>query len=574
MPCTYPTPQAPTVTLTANPSSIQSGQNSTLTWNSQNATSCSAYWTNSSATSGSGVVVLGSTTTYSITCYGTNGTSATAQATVNVNQVQNNPTVTLTANPTTIQSGQNSTLTWYSQNATSCSGYWMNSSATSGSGVVVPTATTTYTITCYGSNGQQATAQATVYLNQNQTNPTVYLTASPTSIQSGQSSSLNWSSQNANYCSSSWNGGSSSTSGYQTVYPTYTTNYTVTCYGTNGQSAVASATVYVNSTIQTCQDTRANNYGGILPCIYTQINNQPTVVVFSDQTSVAYNGSATVRWITTNATSCYASGGSLGWPGTKSIGPGSFYTGSLTGSRTYTLTCTNSHGTATDSETIVVRGQNINPGPTPTRTSLVLITSSVDRNQPIVPTLDNTRPRPGDEINYTVSYQNIGTGSITGLTLRIDLPYEVDYMFSNPNNPTRNGNTLIFNLGTLKANGQGTVTVRVRVRENIPAGTNLNFPATLSYIDPSGYPQSVTANVSAQIYSAPDENINLGANVFWAGFLPANLFGWLLLLILILILIYLAKYLFGQQKQAYVLPAPASPITLPKRTTTTTVIEH
>jgi uncharacterized repeat protein (TIGR01451 family) len=197
----------------------------------------------------------------------------------------------------------------------------------------------------------------------------------------------------------------------------------------------------------------------------------------------------------------------------------------------------------------------------------VIINSSIDRNQPIVPTIDNTRPHPGDEINYTVTYQNIGNASITGLTLILDLPYEVDYMFSNPSNPTRSGNTLIFNLGTLRANAQGTVTVRVRVRENIPAGTYLNFPAVLSYVDPAGNVQSVNANVSAQVWSEPikEEVVQLGANVFGAGFFPTNVFGWLLLIILILLLVYLAKYIFGQpnQNQAFVT----------KKITTTTV-EH
>jgi hypothetical protein len=153
----------------------------------------------------------------------------------------------------------------------------------------------------------------------------------------------------------------------------------------------------------------------------------------------------------------------------------------------------------------------------------------------------------------------------------INLPYEVDYLSSNPNNPTISGNTLIFNLGTLKANGKGTVTVRTRVRDNIPAGTNLNFPATLNYTDPSGQNQSVSANVSAQVWSNPENEIvvPLGANAFWAGFLPTNLFGWLLLLILILILVYLARYLFDQsfhKKTTVITDLPSG-----KKTTTTTL---
>jgi len=492
---------------------------------------------------------------------------------------QATPTVSLTANPTSITSGQSSVLNWSSANATSCSTSWGGSNSTSGSQTVYPTYTTNYSVTCTNSTGQSANASATVYVNQinnicqdvnainyggtlpcryQSAQPTVFLYSNPTSITSGQSSVLNWSSANATSCSTSW-GGSNSTSGSQTVYPTYTTNYSVTCTNSTGQSANASATVYVNQINNICQDVNAINYGGTLPCRYNTVNNLPTVVLYADQASVPYNGAATIRWITTNATSCYASGGSNGWVGTRSIGPGSFYTGSLTGSRTYNITCSNAFGSDTDSVTINVRGaSNTNPV---IPTSLVLINSSIDRNQPIVPTIDNTRPRPGDEINYTVNYQNIGTASITGLTLRMNLPYEVDYMFSTPSNPIISGNTLVFNLGTLRANGQGTVTVRVRVRENIPAGTNLNFPATLSYIDPSGQVQSVNANVSAQVWSDPaNDKISLGANVFWAGFLPTNLFGWLLLLILILVLVLIAKYLFGQ---------PGQPFS--KKTTTTTI---
>jgi len=346
-------------------------------------------------------------------------------------------------------------------------------------------------------------------------------------------------------------------SNYRGTLPCVYYNTILTCQDPNAINYRSSLPcTYYNNTVLTCQDPNAINYRGILPCTYQNIGTgqQPTVVVFANKTSVPYNGTATVSWITTNATSCNATGGSIGWAGAKSIGPGSFYTGSLTGTRTYTLTCNNNFGSANDSVTINVTGQTvINPVNPVTRTSLVLITSSVDRNQPIVPTIDNSRPHPGDEINYTVSYQNVGTGSITGLTLQINLPSEVDYLFSTPNNPIVSGQTLIFNLGTLKANGQGTVTARVRVRDDIPANTNLNFPATLSYINPSGMPQSVTANVQAQVWSEPVTNTNnsaLGAGVFGSGvFLPVDLLGWLVLIILILALVFLSKYTYRELKK-------------------------
>ena len=79
---------AATATLTANPTTITSGQTATLTWNATNVTSCipGSGWTTSQATSGSQVTAaLTANTSFSITCSGDGG-SATATALVEVNQ--------------------------------------------------------------------------------------------------------------------------------------------------------------------------------------------------------------------------------------------------------------------------------------------------------------------------------------------------------------------------------------------------------------------------------------------------------------------------------------------------------
>jgi hypothetical protein len=73
----------------------------------------------------------------------------------------NQPTATLSANPTTITSGQSSTLAWSSTNATSCTGTNFTASATAGTVTVSPTVTTTYGVTCTGTGGS-ANASATV----------------------------------------------------------------------------------------------------------------------------------------------------------------------------------------------------------------------------------------------------------------------------------------------------------------------------------------------------------------------------------------------------------------------------
>jgi hypothetical protein len=84
-PTTPPPPPAgvPTVTLSANPQSITVGQSSTLTWNSTNATSCTASggWSGTQNTSGSVTVTPTASTTYSLSCTGAGG-SASASAVV------------------------------------------------------------------------------------------------------------------------------------------------------------------------------------------------------------------------------------------------------------------------------------------------------------------------------------------------------------------------------------------------------------------------------------------------------------------------------------------------------------
>jgi hypothetical protein len=81
-----PAPTAPTVSLTASPSIIDTGANSILSWSSMNADRCavSGAWSRSKLTSGSESVSPTSTSTYNLTCTGAGG-SAEGYATIQVN---------------------------------------------------------------------------------------------------------------------------------------------------------------------------------------------------------------------------------------------------------------------------------------------------------------------------------------------------------------------------------------------------------------------------------------------------------------------------------------------------------
>lgn len=127
------TPPSVTATITAIPSSITSGQSSTLVWSSTNATTCSgANFSTGGATGGTTSVSPTITTTYSVTCTGPSG-SATDATTVTVTTTPpggGGPSVDLTAT-SPVSSGSSSTLTWRVANATSCqaSGAWSGSVA-------------------------------------------------------------------------------------------------------------------------------------------------------------------------------------------------------------------------------------------------------------------------------------------------------------------------------------------------------------------------------------------------------------------------------------------------------------
>lgn len=163
-----PPPTAdPTVTLSANPTTVTSGQGSTLNWSSTNAASCvaSGAWSGPKGSSGTQTTgALTTSSTYTLMCTGTNGVPASATTTVTVSGAPNPaPTVTLTANPTSIASGASSTLTWSSTNATACTatGNWSGAKATSGSqSTGVLTANSTFTLSCTGAGGTTSTSAA------------------------------------------------------------------------------------------------------------------------------------------------------------------------------------------------------------------------------------------------------------------------------------------------------------------------------------------------------------------------------------------------------------------------------
>ena len=320
-----PTP-APTLTLSATPSTIMQGASAEITWDSTNATSCvgSGGLSGNLALDGSMTVSPQNDTTYILSCSGVNGT-VEKQVTVMVT-VPPQPGLTFSATPTTIEEGASSELTWDSTDATTCTGSegWSGVVPADGTQTVSPTVTTTYVLQCAGAGGT-ITKSVTVNVTP-LPDPTLELSATPTTINEGDSASLVWSTANATTCTASggWSG-SKTLSGNEEVSPVETTIYALSCEGAGG-SIVKEVTVTVNEA------------------------PAPTLTFSALPLSIVMGASSTLQWDSANADTCSAS---AGWSGTKTLDGSEVVSPVVT--TTYAITCSGTGGDITSSTTVTVQ---------------------------------------------------------------------------------------------------------------------------------------------------------------------------------------------------------------------------
>lgn len=259
-------PATPTVTLSVSTTSIASGQSVSLSWLATNSASVTITANNGSSTrtvttssqaSGSVQDSPTQTTTYTAVATGPGGSSAPQTAQVQVAQSVPPQITAFSATPTSVNAGQTVTLTWATSNATSVSVSPSISSSdesgtlpTSGSVTTPVSTTTTFSLTATGPGGNAGPQTVTV------TVPfTLSLTASPTTITSGQTATLAWQISGGTPTGFSIVDGAghavcnpcSASQGTATVTPTATTTYTASATESSGSVITQSATVTVSS---------------------------------------------------------------------------------------------------------------------------------------------------------------------------------------------------------------------------------------------------------------------------------------------------------------------------------------
>ena len=171
------------------------------------------------------------------------------------------PTALLSANPSTIDQGESSTLAWSSANATSCNavGGFSTGGATSGSVLVSPSVTSNYQISCTGPGGSVNSGIATVTV----LIPTVSITATPDRVLSGGSATVSWSASSVNTCTITRNGTtwqtltaspSRTVSGSAPDTITTQTTYAISCTNNASASAVAATASKIVNIVQSFEE--------------------------------------------------------------------------------------------------------------------------------------------------------------------------------------------------------------------------------------------------------------------------------------------------------------------------------
>jgi len=178
----------------------------------------------------------------------THGTqTATATATVTVNPADGLPRIiSFAPNPTTIDYGQSSVLSWVVQNATTVNVSTIGDVGLTGSHTVSPAATTTYTITATNAHGSVTANTTLTVIGSVQI---LSFTATPSTVTSGAVSVLVCQTAGAAKIQISGLTFEDTQNAVASVHVIQSTTYTCTATSADGQTATAQTRVAVTGPI-------------------------------------------------------------------------------------------------------------------------------------------------------------------------------------------------------------------------------------------------------------------------------------------------------------------------------------
>jgi hypothetical protein len=238
-----PIPQPEISYFKASPTSIKKGDSSELAWETSNTKEVEISGLGKVSLSGTESISPTETTVYSLIARNEKGESAQKEVTVEVGALIPPPEI---LEFSARSSGGSFKLNWETSNAKEVEISGIGKVELSGSRIVNPARTTTYRLSAENEEGKTAEKEVTVEVRVSSPPPKIdYFLASPTSIERGNASTLNWKTTNAKYVEI-LRLGKVDRSGTKAVSPTETTNYILVAKNEEGK-AEREITVEVNA---------------------------------------------------------------------------------------------------------------------------------------------------------------------------------------------------------------------------------------------------------------------------------------------------------------------------------------
>jgi hypothetical protein len=380
-------------------------------------------------------------------------------------------------------------------------------------------------------------------------------TASDTSIDRGDSSTLRWRTTDCDDVTLT-NTGDVDDDGSEEVYPRTSTTYTLRAYGDNGSRTktlrinvdqnnnyYVEPVVAYNNDIVTTIATNITQTGAILNGVITNSKYNRSAVYFNYGENTALESRTGASEITgsTNFSSYVTN-----------LKPGTIYyfqaisddgdinRGAVQTFRTpgYVNTV-NTTNTVSNTNTPIVTKSVITQGKT-----------IVGANSPIVLKIENRYKAigEGDTIDYTVYYKNISSLTLTNAMVQVYIPEGITLIDISNGTYSKDDRTLSVPIGDLSKDEDGTIYLKATV-DNINSNlAQIVTTAILVYTSPN----DTQENAMAYVLNTQKENNNslLGASASDSGFLGMGIIGWLLLIIAILLLMIFARSLYGRKSES------------------------
>ena len=330
---------SPEILLNPSQSTIDYNDSFTLSWEARSVKYCiaSGDWTGNLKSSGQKVLgPLTRDSLYILDCYHS-GNKISKSVTVKVHAPQI-PRISLSASPLSIAFGESTALSWSTEHVTECiaNGDWSGSKPLNGTMQLgALESDSEFLLTCRGPKGEVSESINVDVAEAGIDVPRVTLTATPARISHNGSTTLSWETRNADICRASGNWfGSKARSGQETIRQlTEDSGFTLSCTIAGGKGGEGKDALRVR----------------------VDPPPVPQVTLTASPQNIKTNGSTTLRWSSSHAESCIATGE---WSGTRSIS-GTRTISGLKGKSIFTLNCSGVGGMGSDSVTVTLTETDI-----------------------------------------------------------------------------------------------------------------------------------------------------------------------------------------------------------------------